>query len=75
MASKYPSEPSIEHQYFYEDEVFHIDKKKNKIKFGLIIENYENLSEEFDDALKKGEIRVVWHPEGREQIVKESAVS
>jgi hypothetical protein len=79
MASKFPleNESSIEHQYFYEDEVFHMDKKKGKIKFGLVIENFEveNPDDDEDDALKVGQIRVVWHPDGREQVMQENAVS
>lgn len=43
-----------------------------------MIENYEAINstdEEFEDQLRKGEIRVVWHPEGKEEVVNEGHVS
>lgn len=43
-----------------------------------MIENFEAVNstdDEFEDSLKKGEIRVVWHPEGKEEIVAENNVS
>lgn len=64
-------------QYFYEDQVFKITTK-NTVKFGLVIENYEAINstdDEFEDTLRKGEIRVVWHPEGREEVLPELGVS
>lgn len=44
-----------ENQYFYEDEVYSIDKR-GKVKFGLVMENYEAApsDDEFEDSLKKG---------------------
>lgn len=74
----HPSESIIEHQFFYEDEVFYIDKK-GMVKFGLVLENYEAASSDnedgFDDNLRRGEIRVAWHPDGKEQIISENNVS
>ncbi|XP_055590421.1 (E3-independent) E2 ubiquitin-conjugating enzyme [Uranotaenia lowii] len=68
-------DPSPENQYFYEDEIFCIDGKGH-VKFGLVLENFEVSEEEgFDeDALKKGEIRACWHPEGLEEIVRQNRV-
>lgn len=42
-----------------------------------MIENFEavNSTDEDEDSLKKGEIRVVWHPDGKEEIVAETNVS
>lgn len=51
--------------------------KSNQVKFGLVIENYEAINstdEEFEDQLHRGEIRVVWHPDGREEVVNEGHV-
>lgn len=64
-----------ENQYFYEDEVFCIDSQ-GRVKFGLVLENFEVSEEEGfeEDALKKGEIRACWHPDGLEEIVKQSKV-
>ncbi|XP_055623430.1 (E3-independent) E2 ubiquitin-conjugating enzyme [Toxorhynchites rutilus septentrionalis] len=64
-----------ENQYFYEDEIFCIDGK-GRVKFGLVLENYEVSEEEGfeEDALKKGEIRACWHPDGLEEIVEQNKV-
>lgn len=83
---KSPSNPSMalatdqdgdENQYFYEDEVYCIDGK-GRVKFGVVLENFEvGFSEEEDgaeDALKKGEIRACWHPDGQIEIVKQCKV-
>lgn len=58
-------------------QVFKISAK-NQVKFGLVIENFEAINstdDEFEDSLKKGEIRVVWHPDGKEEILPETNVS
>lgn len=69
---------TADNQYFYEDEVFRIDKK-GRIKFGLVLENCGSFSSDeedyFDDVLSKGEIRVAWHPKGKEEVLHERAVS
>lgn len=42
------------------------------------MENYEAVGtsdDEFEDQLRKGEIRVVWHPEGKEEVLSENNVS
>ncbi|CAG9807710.1 unnamed protein product [Chironomus riparius] len=66
-------------QYFYEDQVFTIDKK-GSVKFGLVVENevpsdgeYENHTET-EKFLRKGELRVVWYPEGKDEIILERNV-
>ncbi|XP_055716034.1 (E3-independent) E2 ubiquitin-conjugating enzyme [Phlebotomus papatasi] len=60
--------------YFYEDEVYRIDHR-GRVKFGLIMENFEGTPSDSEDyALNKGEVRVIWHPEGKEQILNESQV-
>lgn len=67
----------MENQFFYEDEVFTIDKK-GMVKFGLVLENYEAVSDnedDYEDVLHKGEIRVSWHPDGKEEIINEKYVS
>ncbi|KAL1117113.1 hypothetical protein AAG570_004441 [Ranatra chinensis] len=70
---------ATEHQYFYEDEVFRIDKRGN-VEFGMVLENSELVSsDDNSDAednvkIKKGHIRVAWHPTGAEEVVCEKKV-
>ncbi|XP_076635753.1 (E3-independent) E2 ubiquitin-conjugating enzyme UBE2O [Colletes latitarsis] len=69
----------VECQYFFEDVVYCVDKKGNVV-FGIVMENDdEDLSEESSDSeespkRKKGEIRVVWHPSGVEELVNAKKV-
>lgn len=65
-----------ENQYFYEDEVFCIDGK-GRVKFGVVLEvEFSEGEEGFEeDALKKGEIRACWHPDGQIEVVKQCKVS
>lgn len=67
-----------ENHFFYEDEVLKFDKN-GRVKFGLVLESYEaNYSEsesEYEDTVKKGEIRVAWHPEGNVEVIDEQYVS
>ncbi|XP_067617063.1 (E3-independent) E2 ubiquitin-conjugating enzyme UBE2O isoform X2 [Eurosta solidaginis] len=67
-----------DNQYFFEDEVFRIDKKGH-VKFGLVIETSETYSgdedDDFDDVLMKGEVRVAWYPGGKEEVQPEGAVA
>ncbi|KAK7794133.1 hypothetical protein R5R35_012619 [Gryllus longicercus] len=64
---------AAEHQFFYEDEVYRINKKGN-VEFGMVLENSELVSsDENSDVeeggrMKKGHIRVAWHPTGVEVI-------
>lgn len=70
---------AAEHQYFYEDEVYRVNKKGN-IEFGMVLENSELVSsDENSDAedggrMKKGHIRVAWHPTGVEEVIPERKV-
>ncbi|XP_012526593.1 (E3-independent) E2 ubiquitin-conjugating enzyme isoform X1 [Monomorium pharaonis] len=64
-----------ENQYFYEDVVYRLDKRGNVV-FGIVMENDDlDLSEESTDSednlpkRKKGEIRMIWHPSGVEELV------
>ena len=65
---------SSESQYFYEDVVYRVDKRGN-VEFGIVMENDdEDMSDDNSDneegpKRKKGEIRVVWHPSGVEDLV------
>lgn len=69
-------EDGDENQYFYEDEVFCIDGK-GRVKFGVVLEvEFSEGEEGFEeDALKKGEIRACWHPDGQIEVVKQCKVS
>lgn len=53
--------------YFYEDEVYAIDKKNN-VKFGLVLE-----IDEFE--LRENLVRVVWHSNGIDEIINTDKVS
>ncbi|XP_011641984.1 (E3-independent) E2 ubiquitin-conjugating enzyme UBE2O [Pogonomyrmex barbatus] len=64
-----------ENQYFYEDVVYRVDKRGNVV-FGIVMENDDlDMSEENSDSeesllkRKKGEIRMIWHPSGVEELV------
>uniref|UniRef100_A0A182LUL4 UBC core domain-containing protein n=1 Tax=Anopheles culicifacies TaxID=139723 RepID=A0A182LUL4_9DIPT len=69
-------EEELENQYFYEDEIFCLTPKNGHVKFGLVLDNYDESEEETteDDAPKRGEIRACWHPDGREEIIKQRKV-
>ncbi|XP_055938770.1 (E3-independent) E2 ubiquitin-conjugating enzyme UBE2O-like isoform X2 [Argiope bruennichi] len=71
-------------KFFDEDAVYKINKKKF-IDVGLVLENSEYLSsddEQSDDPdykdwgerMKKGHIRVAWHPNGAEEVLPEKKV-
>lgn len=68
-----------ENQYFYEDVVYRVDKRGN-VEFGIVMENDDqDLSDdssgnEDSPKRKKGEIRVVWHPSGVEELVNSKKV-
>ncbi|KAK9500379.1 hypothetical protein O3M35_001657 [Rhynocoris fuscipes] len=70
---------AAEHQYFYEDEVYRVNKKGN-IEFGMVLENSALVSSDDDSdndegaKMKKGHIRVAWHPTGAEEVVSERKV-
>lgn len=68
---------AAEDRYFYEDEVFRINKK-GYIEFGTVMENSELVSSEDEESgeerMKKGHIRVAWHPTGAEEVVPERKV-
>ncbi|XP_059621124.1 (E3-independent) E2 ubiquitin-conjugating enzyme [Phlebotomus argentipes] len=60
--------------YFYEDEVYRIDHR-GRVKFGLVMENFEGTPSDTEEfALTKGEVRIIWHPDGKEQVLNESQV-
>ena len=70
---------SIDNQYFYEDVVYRVDKKGN-VEFGIIMVNDDqdmsddSSANEESPKRKKGEIRVVWHPSGVEELVNSKKV-
>lgn len=71
------NDSNIENQYFYEDEVFSISN--GRVKFGLVMETYEagasdTEQSDVEDNLKKGEIRVAWHPRGSQEVTDEKYV-
>lgn len=69
---------AAEHQYFYEDEIFRLNKKGN-FELGMVLENSERLSsdeedDEYEGTVKNGYIRVAWHPSGVEEVLQEKKV-
>ena len=70
---------AAEHLYFFEDEVYRVNKK-GYIEFGMVLQNSELLSSDENSdnedtgKLKKGYIRVAWHPTGTEEVVSERKV-
>ncbi|GFS49773.1 hypothetical protein NPIL_418651 [Nephila pilipes] len=71
-------------KFFDEDAVYKINKKKF-IDVGLVLENSEYLSSDEDQSedpdyrdwgerMKKGHIRVAWHPNGAEEVLPEKKV-
>lgn len=67
-------------EYFYEDVVYRVDKRGNVV-FGIVMENDDHdMSEESTDSeeslpkRKKGEIRMIWHPSGIEELVNSKKV-
>lgn len=75
------SAAAAESQYFYEDVVYRVDKRGN-VEFGIVMENDDQeLSDdessgdaEESPKRKKGEIRLVWHPSGVEELVNTKKV-
>ncbi|XP_037523083.1 (E3-independent) E2 ubiquitin-conjugating enzyme isoform X2 [Rhipicephalus sanguineus] len=70
-------------KYFDEDSVYRITRK-GRIEFGLVLENAEYVTSEDEDEvaanvpqwdrMKRGHVRVAWHPKGREEVVSEKKV-
>lgn len=69
-----------ESQYFYEDVVYRVDKRGN-VEFGIVMENddqelsVESETSQDNEKRKKGEIHVVWHPSGVEELISSKKVS
>lgn len=73
------SSANREFQFFFEDEVFHIDRK-GRVCFGIVTGTAESYSsddeeEEVNDVLGKGDVRVAFYPEGKEIVRTEKSVS
>lgn len=53
-------------------------KRNGAVQFGMVVENSEFASsdeeEDLDELLKHGTLRVAWHPNGDEEVVKEKQV-
>jgi len=66
-------------RYFYEDEIYRI-KRNGAVQFGMVIEDSEFASSDEDsdgeekEMLVAGRIRVAWHPNGEEEVVREKNV-
>lgn len=69
-------------KYFDGDCVYRITRK-GRVQFGVILENAEYLSSDDEDEvyetqltrMKRGRIRVAWHPKGQSEILSEKAVN
>jgi len=66
-----------DYKYFYEDEVFRVNRK-GTLQFGMVIENAEfNSDAESSDEeqpVGAGQVRVAWYPKGTEEVVSEKNV-
>ncbi|XP_016977943.1 (E3-independent) E2 ubiquitin-conjugating enzyme UBE2O [Drosophila rhopaloa] len=64
-------------QFFFEDEVFRIDRR-GRVHFGVVTETAESYSsdedEEVDEVLSKGEVRVAFYPDGKELVHTEHSI-
>uniref|UniRef100_T1JBM6 Probable D-lactate dehydrogenase, mitochondrial n=1 Tax=Strigamia maritima TaxID=126957 RepID=T1JBM6_STRMM len=70
-------------KYFEEDAVYRINKK-GQLEYGLILENSEFISSDEEDStdiknddwepMKKGHVRIAWHPRGDEEVLAERKV-
>lgn len=68
-----------EFQFFFEDEVFRIDRK-GRVRFGFVTGTAESYSsdedeEEDNEVLSNGEVRVAFYPDGKEIVLAEKSVS
>ncbi|KAH8280961.1 hypothetical protein KR054_005884 [Drosophila jambulina] len=68
---------NYEYQYFFEDEVFRIDRR-GRVHFGVVTETAESYSSDEDDVpdevLSKGEVRVAFYPDGKEMVQTEQSL-
>lgn len=70
-------------KYFKKDTVYRLNKKGH-VEFGLILENSEFVSSDeedepdkladWEDRMKRGHVRIAWHPKGREEVLSEKRV-
>ena len=67
-------------EVFDEDEVSVTDE--NGVRYGLVVESYPYGSSDEEDyeefgfkRLKKGTVRVAWHPDGKEEDVDQNDVN
>ena len=50
---------------------------RGAVQFGLVLRNFEGYSsledtDDEEDTIKKGHVRVAWYPKGREEVVPEN---
>ena len=63
---------------FEEDEI--LCENDKGLRYGLVLESAEYVSSDeeddssFYDSVKKGMVRVAWHPDGKEEVVSETEV-
>lgn len=66
---------------FEEDEIS-LENEKG-LKYGLVLESSEYVSSDEDDdeeedsywdKVKRGSLRVAWHPDGKEEVIPEKSV-
>lgn len=62
------------HAYFFEDEVFTVDKR-GRVKFGVIISSGTISDEDDEDYVDPGKVRVSLHPDGKENVLPVNHVS
>ncbi|XP_001999983.3 (E3-independent) E2 ubiquitin-conjugating enzyme isoform X2 [Drosophila mojavensis] len=72
------SSDNREFQFFFEDEVFRIDRQ-GRVRFGVVTGTAESYSsddeeDEINEVLGKGEVRVAFYPDGKEIVRTEKSI-
>lgn len=73
-AAKNPAANPPKDTYFFEDEVFTVDKR-GRVKFGVIISSGTISDEEDEEYVDPGKVRVSLHPDGKEIVLPANQVS
>jgi hypothetical protein len=71
---------SVSPAYFYEDQVFRVNKN-GEVEFGLVTENWEMYSSDedeeerdVDDKVPNGHVAVTWYPKNKDEVLPEAKV-
>lgn len=68
---------SDDEKFFYEDEVAMVSPKSGLVKYGLVLSTDKSRSEielKTSTCINPNEVKVIWHPNGAEEIIKNNKV-